>query len=246
MHYNKVCKSSNCKKCNQPHNTLLHFDRNIQKSDNDNGGQSNVEEPQQSSEQNSVITAHTSTKQPEYILLSTAVVLIKDFRNNLVQCRALTDSGSQSNFMTKELVEKLRLKQSNISIPIGQIKLGDSKPILQKTKLGWLISGALVDCQLRNKISCNLSINTEVLNKLEKFWKIEELPDSEYYSKEELSCENHFETTFKREQDGRFIVSLPLKENHANLGESLGIAEKRLISMEKKFVRSFFNFVKIS
>ncbi|KAK9738670.1 hypothetical protein QE152_g9673 [Popillia japonica] len=80
-------------------------------------------------------------------------------------------------------------------------------------------------------------INTEVLNKLEKFWKIEELPDSEYYSKEELSCENHFETTFKREQDGRFTVSLPLKENHANLGESLGIAEKRLISMEKKFVR---------
>lgn len=47
-HYNKVCKSSNCKKCNKPHNTLLHFDRNIQKSDNDNGGQSNVEEPQQS------------------------------------------------------------------------------------------------------------------------------------------------------------------------------------------------------
>ncbi|KAK9730982.1 hypothetical protein QE152_g14060 [Popillia japonica] len=90
-------------------------------------------------------------------------------------------------------------------------------------------------------------------NTSKKFWKIEELPDSEYYSKEELSCENHFdseyyskeelscenhfETTFKREQDGRFTVSLPLKENHANLGESLGIAEKRLISMEKKFVR---------
>lgn len=66
-------------------------------------------------------------KRFEYVLLSTAIIIIKDINNQPIKCRALIDSGSQSNFITKDLFLKLKLKKSNVSIPVVGINESSAK-----------------------------------------------------------------------------------------------------------------------
>ncbi|GBN61752.1 hypothetical protein AVEN_228269-1, partial [Araneus ventricosus] len=67
---------------------------------------------------------------------------------------------------------------------------------------------------------------------VKKFFELESLPgDSREITKseEEIYCEEHFVKTYKRDQTGRFIVQLPLKENAESvLGSSKENAIKRL------------------
>ncbi|KAJ8967200.1 hypothetical protein NQ314_003030 [Rhamnusium bicolor] len=81
--------------------------------------------------------------------------------------------------------------------------------------------------------SCLLSINAELHNQIECFWKIEEAYPEIKYSKEETECEEHFSENTYRDSLGRFVVKLPLRENHNNLGESLENARKRFLSIEQ-------------
>lgn len=53
-------------------------------------------------------------------------------------------------------------------------------------------------------------------------------------SNEESECEDHFISTHKREECGRYIVKLPLKSNYVELGESKGQAIRRFELLENK------------
>lgn len=65
---------------------------------------------------------------------------------------------------------------------------------------------------------------------------MEEIPtDNKNYKNN--YCENLFNQTTHREDDGRFCVRIPLKECSSVLGDSYIIAEKRLIQLEEKFKR---------
>lgn len=116
-------------------------------------------------------------------------------------------------------------------IGVGQIKLGPNQPILQKTKLGWIISGP-VGLSYSNKVVCNVSKDLEM--QLTKFWEQEEFPDRKPWSQEELACENHFINNTKRNEDGRFIVKIPFKRSVSNLGDSQQQAKRRFWSLEKR------------
>ena len=48
---------------------------------------------------------------------------------------------------------------------------------------------------------------------LKQFWEIEDLPQSHYFTKKEQACEQHFQQTTTRIEDGLFIVKLPFKED---------------------------------
>lgn len=121
----------------------------------------------------------------------------------------------------------------------GQIRLRDSKLILQKSVLGWIVSGQVTfnnKAFNKNNITyhaVNLE-NREMQIQLEKFWSIEECVQNKFYSKEERECEELFEKTTKRDSNGRFIVTLPLKENVGGLGKSLDLATKRFLNLERK------------
>ena len=68
--------------------------------------------------------------------------------------------------------------------------------------------------------------NNQLSSQLESFWKTEDLNDH-ILNKEESFCEKHFiEHTF-RDDHGRFVVSLPRKEN-VSLGDSYSNAMHRL------------------
>ncbi|XP_024885139.1 uncharacterized protein LOC112463171, partial [Temnothorax curvispinosus] len=100
------CMSTHCRKCEGKHNTLLH--------PNDQSVEANNQSNSSSNSDTSKGVALTSTSIPEHfspyrVILSTARVWIHDRSGARVECRVLLDSGSQFNFITRELCERLKL-----------------------------------------------------------------------------------------------------------------------------------------
>lgn len=100
------------------------------------------------------------------------------------------------------------------------------EPIAQNTALGWIISGPASHPSFSSAVHTHHGAVLENLDAtLRKFWEIEDrhLPISR--SIEEKLCEEHFFSTHKRDQRGRYIVRLPFKPTlPEDLGESRSIA----------------------
>lgn len=332
LHPDRECTFGGCQRCRRRHNTLLHCDTNdnlrIKAAISEEAEGSHDKEINDSvlRASNTVTTSHGATKDTVHALLSTAIIFIRDNKGEYQECRALLDSASQSDFMTKNLCQRLQLKTcktdhlingfgqtnvlvnnstsarirsrynnyqadmfcfivdnitgmlppdevdtrqiiipkyiiladpkyhmpSKIDLLIGvtlfydllqeqRMSLGHNQPILQETKLGWIIGGPFTPCKSLTRCSasrCFLSLNAQIREQLERFWKLEELEQSNPYTKEEQLCEDNFVSTHRRDQHGRFIVRLPLKDKSSSLGESKEIAERCLRSVEKKLERN--------
>lgn len=83
--------------------------------------------------------------------------------------------------------------------------------------------------------------NVTLEKQLKKFFdteNFEEEDDDE--TEEEKYCEQHFSSTYKREPDGRFNVTLPLKNNmlSPDLGDSRKCAIATQLQLERRFVRN--------
>ncbi|XP_052757236.1 uncharacterized protein LOC128202123 [Galleria mellonella] len=122
------------------------------------------------------------------------------------------------------------LYENRIRLPSG--------PFLQNSKLGWLISGSIhsdSSCH-GNPIQCNLSqaIDTQ----LKRFWELEEVTiTNKLFTEDEHTCEHLFDTTTKRNADGRFLVRIPLQQSADHLGDSYALAKSRFLSLERKLER---------
>lgn len=309
-HFSKDCRSGTCQRCNGKHHTILHYERD------------KVQEPQSSTEGNekSVSYSSQSINQNLPVLLSTASVQIFDKNLRSITARALLDAGSQSNFITTRLCDKLQLPKERVVINVGglnnskslvefkctakiqshhtnysktisflalpeisgylpnfqinldslkipqHIKLADPSfhepsevdlllgadsfwelicagqiklvgPTLQKTKLGWIIAGPINSPQ-SYVFHCNVSQNVTLENQIAKFWQIEECSIDKLMSKEEKACEKHFSENTYRDDIGRFVVSIPLKDSPDKLGNSRESAVKRFLSLERRLAKN--------
>lgn len=111
----------------------------------------------------------------------------------------------------------------------GKYELGKDCPVLQGTKLGYIISGSVP--QTTNQTHCHL---LQLSEQLAKFWTIEDCQTNVILSAEEIACENHFVLNTTRDSSGRFIVEIPFKEQVDKLGESKQRAVKQFYSLERK------------
>ncbi|XP_050308277.1 uncharacterized protein LOC126744768 [Anthonomus grandis grandis] len=118
----------------------------------------------------------------------------------------------------------------------GKEELGSNGPILQNTRIGWIVSGPLTYLNVNSSTVCNLSQNILLQNQLTKFWEVEEISNKKPLSNEEALCEKHFTDTLEYSTEGRFIVSLPLKESPEKLGDSRELALKRFVNLERKLL----------
>jgi hypothetical protein len=140
-HSTANCKSNNtCRDCKSRHHTLLHGTKT----------QSNDSVPSTST------VSHCNAQHSENLLL-TAVVLVKDCH----QCRALLDAGSQSNFTTRHLTNKLKLK----TIPITHKIIGiNAQPSNVTESVNINIKsicsdyGSNLNCLVLSKITGNLPL----------------------------------------------------------------------------------------
>ncbi|XP_071639995.1 uncharacterized protein [Temnothorax longispinosus] len=83
-----------------------------------------------------------------------------------------------------------------------------------------------------------MSINDQLNTSLMKFWQLESCERIATRTPEERAFENHFMQTHKRDSEGRFVVTLPIKMDVLkNLGESKEIAVQQLHSLERRLNR---------
>ncbi|KAJ4447477.1 hypothetical protein ANN_09484 [Periplaneta americana] len=110
-------------------------------------------------------------------------------------------------------------------------------PTLQNTNLGWILSGEypqLNEDRDKRQEPKSLFVTSDhsLGHQMQRFWTLEEI-NHITYSPEHRKCEKHFKDTTVRDDDGRYIVELPLK-NEINLGNSKEIALQRFHFLEKK------------
>ncbi|XP_054746731.1 uncharacterized protein LOC129251357 [Anastrepha obliqua] len=128
---------------------------------------------------------------------------------------------------------------------VGQIHLGSGLPLLQKTRLGWVLSGGgqqtpnLSSFIVRQKSSSGLIPSTRLDYLVRRFWEIEHIfePISKA-SLEDLDCEAHFQGNYFRLPSGEYSVRLPIKRSMDALGDSYLQARQRFQGLEQKFARN--------
>ena len=113
----------------------------------------------------------------------------------------------------------------------GKLILDEGLPILQNTKLGWIVAGN-IDWNQRKPINiesnfCGL-INTQTLSQqVEKFWQLEGCDPAEESSEKE-QCERLFIENHIRQPSGKYMVQLPMRDTMVDIGDTKRIAYKRL------------------
>ncbi|XP_070508914.1 uncharacterized protein [Chironomus tepperi] len=138
--------------------------------------------------------------------------------------------------------------------------------LLIHTKFGWMFSGDVysyknstllsipdsissfepkIENSRKNSVLLSISDSSSSLeHQLEKFWTIEQCEQKEkLLTKEESICENIFENTTHRDENGRYVVNLSFKPNYVQLGSNLNNAINRFKTLENRFKRdsSYFN-----
>ncbi|UYV67106.1 hypothetical protein LAZ67_4003903 [Cordylochernes scorpioides] len=119
----------------------------------------------------------------------------------------------------------------------GESVIGDEEQLTAtSSKLGWLLSGRVSSKGSRRSIRNIIQSHhacLETQNIVEKFWKLESIPDVTSISKDE--SEIHFVKTYGRDSTGRYVVQLPFR-NGCQLGDSRSNAIKRLCSLERYLI----------
>ncbi|XP_059061322.1 uncharacterized protein LOC131854209 [Achroia grisella] len=120
----------------------------------------------------------------------------------------------------------------------GVLKRKQGEPIAQQTYLGWIISGGEAVERLPNKgqiISMHLSVTLD--NMLQRFWECESLEseNKNTLTSQEARAEEIYEKTVMRDEQGRYVVSLPFVRDNPILPEnSREIAMRRLRGLERR------------
>ncbi|GFX63277.1 DUF1758 domain-containing protein [Trichonephila clavipes] len=116
-------------------------------------------------------------------------------------------------------------------------------PTAIPTKLGYILSGKIYAPPLKESI-----VNSSLNDQLSELWKLEEVPKTNAKIQIPDPCEESFSKSVKRNNEGRYIVNLPFKENNT-LGESKEKAVQLLYALENKFHKNkqfkdnFLNFM---
>ncbi|EFA13691.1 hypothetical protein TcasGA2_TC000146 [Tribolium castaneum] len=153
------------------------------------------------------------------------------------------------NFNVSSEIDLLMSASLAFQILRGEpISLGnDNLPIIHNTQFGWVVAGNLITEAISQNTSfsfCNTNMPDNVSNEdlqrnLTQFWEIEEdVKLLSSFSKEDQLCETFFSETVSREPSGKFIVKMPLKDNHVFLGDSEQMALRRFYSLEQKLAKN--------
>ncbi|XP_062711045.1 uncharacterized protein LOC134289057 [Aedes albopictus] len=121
----------------------------------------------------------------------------------------------------------------------GHIKIDEDFPELRETSLGWVVAGVFRERSIANEVQHSLTASLDdVEEAIQRFWKIEEVPDASPLTSEEQECEAHFLATHRRTEDGRYIVRLPFRENANELNDCRSVALKRFQMLQQRLQKN--------
>ncbi|GFV88358.1 integrase catalytic domain-containing protein [Trichonephila clavipes] len=157
-----------------------------------------------------------------------------DFNLNNIPNLKLADK----NFNIPERVQMLLGAEVFYELMLpGQFKTEGSNVIFQNTVFGFVVSGS-TSSDAKGKEHCGFIQAADNLeHSIKKFWEIENVEIDSVKTSELDICEDHFKNTHSRDDQGRYTVAMPLKEDPSCLGESRQTAIQRLNSLWKRLSR---------
>ncbi|GFT33114.1 integrase catalytic domain-containing protein [Trichonephila clavipes] len=109
----------------------------------------------------------------------------------------------------------------------GIIRTSDNALVFRSSVFGYIATGTTHSYK-QNQYCGFISEMQNIDDNLQKFWEIETINEGQKpLSKEEEYCENHYQMTHTRNEAGRYVVQMPVKDIQG-LGHSNGLAMKRL------------------
>lgn len=172
IHDIRTCRSlSTCRRCNQKHHTLLHFEKhttnNFSSAENDVSTQPSTSQGNLASSSsatsttNPVFSAAGVLAKNQIVLLSTALIEIRDNSNNYQILRCLLDPGSMSSFITQKAVNRLGLSSNKFAIEVKglgdmQTYVSHGRVTISFKPLGQPLPLLSTDAIILNKICDNL------------------------------------------------------------------------------------------
>ncbi|XP_059223101.1 uncharacterized protein LOC131996917 [Stomoxys calcitrans] len=205
--------------------------------------------------------------QSKGVLLGTALVKIR--HNGLAYlARALVDSGSEGTFISEKLFNTLRLPFKRTAACIYGLNNSTSASVQKEcsfllashsdddfeVSVSALVvphlSGSLpsrtigpIPCERNTSCSrvvsyfCELSLDAAI----SRFWEVEDLPRKTFLSASDRFCEELYSATTTRDKNGRYIVSLPFKEDFlagSDIGHSRNAALVQFFRNEARLLRT--------
>ncbi|GFW74922.1 DUF1758 domain-containing protein [Trichonephila clavipes] len=115
----------------------------------------------------------------------------------------------------------------------GIIRTSDNALVFRSSVFGY-IATRTTHSYKQNQYCGFISEMQNIDDNLQKFWEIETINKGQKpLSKEEECCENHYQMTHPRNEAGRYVVQMPVKDIQG-LGHSKGLAMKRLDQLWRK------------
>ncbi|KAJ8914861.1 hypothetical protein NQ315_014874 [Exocentrus adspersus] len=142
-HADKCKLSFKCQNCRKNHNSLLHLDKS-----------SDVPDPSSSTGETAQTNCYLS-KNSDNVLLPTVQVNII-YNTKVITVRALVDSGSQTSFLTNEIVKKLNLKTYNHNLDVDVLGIAENMMQVKRAtnvKVHSVVNDYnITSCQLRGNL----------------------------------------------------------------------------------------------
>ncbi|GFT41576.1 DUF1758 domain-containing protein [Trichonephila clavipes] len=146
---------------------------------------------------------------------------------------------SDENFYSPGRINLLLSNQIFFEILNNGKKLADGKLILQDTVFGYVASGVISHNHTNKTYFGRVTNANKLNNSIKRFWGIENCPEFGILtmSREEKLCEEHFTSTYNRDETCRFNGKMPLSKDPSCLGDSKEIALRRLNSLWRRLVQ---------
>ncbi|XP_071055017.1 uncharacterized protein [Onthophagus taurus] len=113
---------------------------------------------------------------------------------------------------------------------------GMDEPAALGSIFGWLLTGRSADSSFPES-NISLLVEPSLDSCLRKFWELEQMSEIVPEDPEDRQCDAHFQSTYNRTSEGRFIVSLPFRTPTPKLGESYTQAHRRYLYLERKLIK---------
>jgi len=121
----------------------------------------------------------------------------------------------------------------------GCIQGNENAPTAINTVFGWILMGQISNINnLENINSFFTTVDSNLEKTVSRFWELEEVPQVKPISPDEKQCEQYFKNSFLRLKNGRFLVSLPFRNNiEPSFVDSRSVAYRRFLSLERRLTR---------
>lgn len=113
----------------------------------------------------------------------------------------------------------------------------ENGPTAQNTTFGWIVFGRTHIPLCATPIAMPVVTNDDLMQKLTRFWELENAPMQHHRTPEEQMCEDIFTSTITRDQTGRYTANIPMQPNPPPVIGSRQLALGRLNQMHRRFQR---------